>query len=251
MLALVVMLGTVGLALLACVTFPWDRNRLVVGYAFRRLARFAILLVPFWRFAARPPVPPRLVGPHVVVSNHESHLDAFLISHLPWEMKWLAKRSLFRVPFIGWCMALAGDVAIERGARDSRDRALARCRDYLDRGVSVFLFPEGTRALSNELQPFKLGAFRLALEANVPLLPLAVAGTRAGLQKGAFLFGTCRARLAVGRPIETGALRETYTDADGVVNWHAAAQALASAAREQIVSMRASLRCELGKDNGR
>lgn len=251
MLVVVAVTGFFGLALLALVTLPWDRNRAVVGRSFRLLARTAIRLVPWWTFRAEPPYPRRLMRAHVVVSNHESHLDAFLISHLPWEMKWLAKRSLFRVPFIGWCMALAGDVAIERGARDSRDRALARCRDYLDRGVSVFLFPEGTRALSNELQPFKLGAFRLALEANVPLLPLAVAGTRAGLQKGAFLFGTCRARLAVGRPIETGALRETYTDADGVVNWHAAAQALASAAREQIVSMRASLRCELGKDNGR
>lgn len=246
MLALVVMLGTVGLALLACFTFPWDRNRLVVGYAFRRLARFAILLVPFWRFAVRPPVPPRLSGPHVVVSNHESHLDAFLISHLPWEMKWLAKRSLFRVPFIGWCMALAGDVAIERGARDSVGRALARCRDYLDRGVSVFLFPEGTRAVGDGLQPFKAGAFRLALEANVPVLPLAVAGTRAGLQKGAFLFRTCRARVCVGAAIDPAPVRVAHTDANGVVHWQAAAEALAVLARAQICEMRATLRHELG-----
>lgn len=242
MLALVVVFGFVALALLAAVTWPFDRNRVVVGYAFRRLARYAILLVPFWRFSARPPVPRRLVGAHVVVSNHESHLDAFLISHLPWEMKWLAKRSLFRVPFIGWCMALAGDVAIERGERDSVGRALGRCRRYLDRGVSVFLFPEGTRAPDEALQPFKPGAFRLALEANAKVLPLAVAGTRDGLQKGAFLFNRCRARVAVGTPIDPGPVRAAHAAADGSVDWTAAADALAAEARHQIVDMRNELR---------
>lgn len=245
MLALVAVVGFVALALLAAVTWPFDRNRLVAGYGFRRLARFAILLVPFWRFSARPPVPRRLVGPHVVISNHESHLDAFLISHLPWEMKWLAKRSLFRVPFIGWCMALAGDVAIERGERNSVGRALGRCRRYLERGTSVFLFPEGTRARTDELQPFKPGAFRLALEANAKVLPLAVAGTRDGLQKGAFLFNQCRARVAVGAPIDPGPMRAAHTGADGSVDWAAAAEALATEARGQIVAMRDSLRQEM------
>jgi 1-acyl-sn-glycerol-3-phosphate acyltransferase len=77
----------------------------------------------------------------VFVSNHESQADPFLISFLPWEMKWLAKASLFRIPVAGWSMALAGDVPIRRGNDRSASEAMGQCARWLERGVPVVISP--------------------------------------------------------------------------------------------------------------
>ena len=103
--------------------------------------------------------------------------DAFLIVRLPWEMKLLAKRSIMRIPLVGWQMRLAGDVAIVRGEKESARRAMEELRRWLDRRVSVFLFPEGTRSEDGTLGSFREGAFRLAIEAGVDVVPLAISGT--------------------------------------------------------------------------
>jgi 1-acyl-sn-glycerol-3-phosphate acyltransferase len=96
----------------------------------------------------------------VVVSNHESFADILLISHLPWEMKWLSKAELFRIPVMGWMMWLAGDIPVKRGFGPSAVEAMERCREALRRRVSVMIFPEGTRSRTAELLPFRDGAFR-------------------------------------------------------------------------------------------
>jgi 1-acyl-sn-glycerol-3-phosphate acyltransferase len=196
---------------------PFDRNRFVLGRLFRRVAANIARFAPPWHFTIHGPYPARLAPKSVVVSNHVSHLDCFLISQLPYEMKWLAKQSLFRIPFLGWCMTLAGDIPLVRGASDSIAQAMQRCRAYLDAGMPIFIFPEGTRSTTVELLPFKLGAFRLAIEAGAEVVPLAVAGTRDALPKHAWRFGVARARVMVGQPIATlgmqvedaGALRDT------------------------------------------
>ena len=100
-------------------------------------------------------------------------------------------------------------------------RALAECRDRLDKHVSVMIFPEGTRSKTGELQEFKDGAFRLAVQAGVPILPLAVVGTRDALVKHDWRFGVSRAEVRILDPIETtgytkhdvGALRDRTRDA--------------------------------------
>ena len=121
------------------------------------------------------PADPR--RPYVVVSNHESFVDILLISHLPWEMKWLSKAEMFRIPVLGWLLRLAGDIPVQRGFGPSAIEAIARCREALANRVSVMIFPEGTRSTTAELLPFKDGAFRLAIDAGVPILPLVVHGT--------------------------------------------------------------------------
>src|SRR5690606_30195490 len=144
--------------------------------------------------------------PYVAVSNHESLADIFLISHLPWEMKWLSKEAIFRIPVMGWMMRLAGDIAVRRSERSSRAEALAACRERLSNRVSVMIFPEGTRSRTDELLPFKDGAFRLAVEAKVPILPLVVAGTRGAMPKDSLLFGRAVAEVRALEPIETAHL---------------------------------------------
>ncbi|HYC30639.1 MAG TPA: lysophospholipid acyltransferase family protein [Gemmatimonadales bacterium] len=192
--------------LLRLVTAPFDRERYAVGWLFRRIGPVVATLNPLWRFRAAGEMPADPRRPYVVVSNHESFADILLISHLPWEMKWLSKAELFRVPVLGWMMQLAGDVPVRRGFGPSAVEAMARCREILGRKVSVMIFPEGTRSPTRELLPFKDGAFRLAIEAGVPILPLAVSGTGPALPKHDWRFGRSAATVRVLPAVETAGL---------------------------------------------
>ena len=142
-----------------------------------------------------------------MVANHQSLLDILLLSKLPREMKWIAKESLFKVPWVGWIFRISGDISVRRGDSESGGAALAKARRYLERGMSVMIFPEGTRSVSAKLLPFKSGAFRPPIEAGVPILPVAVHGTASGMPKGNPWVRPCRAYARILEPIPTEGLR--------------------------------------------
>ena len=194
------------MAVLWLVTWPFDRDRYWVGLFFRKIGVVTATLNPLWRFrvAGNLGIDPR--RPYVAVANHESFVDILLISHLPWEMKWLSKVEIMRIPVLGWNMRLAGDVPVERGTRRSGVKAMLRCRELLGRKMSVIIFPEGTRSPTDELLPFKDGAFRLAVDAGVPILPLVVTGSRTALAKHVWRVGRSEALVRVLSPIETTGL---------------------------------------------
>jgi len=173
-----------------------------------------------------------------VVSNHESNADPFLISFLPWEMKWLGKASLFRIPVAGWMMWMAGDVPVRRGESDSAKEAMAACARWLARGMPVMLFPEGTRSRDGQLLPFKDGAFRLAIETGAEILPLAVSETGTALPKHSWKFGRAEGRVTVGTPISTAGL--TLADVEQ----------LKARVRAEIEMLRARLRPAAGERAG-
>jgi 1-acyl-sn-glycerol-3-phosphate acyltransferase len=231
---LTVLVGFLYVSVVFLVTAPFDPGRYAAGRAFRRLGVAHVALNGLWRFRTSGVhiTDPR--RPYVVVSNHESYADIFLISHLPWEMKWLSKDTIFKIPVMGWMMRMAGDVPVVRGKRDSVMAALAACRDRLRKRVSVMIFPEGTRSHGAELLPFRDGAFRLAIEEQVPILPLAVAGTRHAMAKGTFRFRPTKAEVRVLPPIETAGL--TLDDVP----------ALKERTRAAIDAARGELRRELG-----
>jgi 1-acyl-sn-glycerol-3-phosphate acyltransferase len=194
------------LAITVGVTWPFDRDRYLAGRLFRQIGVLSAKANPLWKFrwsGTRPADPRR---PYVVVSNHESFTDILLLSHLPWEMKWLSKAEIMRIPFLGWCMHLAGDIPIWRGKVDSARDAMARSLEVLKRRVSVLIFPEGTRSTGNEMLPFKDGAFKLAITAGVPVLPLVVTGTRNALAKHDWRMNPADATVTVLDPIETTGL---------------------------------------------
>ncbi len=188
------------------VTAPFDKGRYATGRVFRSAAVLHQKLNPLWKFSTSGSVPEDPRNPYVVVANHESFVDILLIAHLPFEMKWLAKSEFFKFPFMGWMMWLAGDIRLVRGEGSSASAAMKQARVWLDRKVSVMIFPEGTRSKSGELQAFKDGAFRLAVEAGVPVLPVAVLGTRDALIKHDWRFGYARAEARVLEPIPTDGL---------------------------------------------
>jgi 1-acyl-sn-glycerol-3-phosphate acyltransferase len=203
-LLLIIWVPLVGLVRL--VTAPFDKGRYAAGYLFRKLAVIHQVLNPLWHFevVGQPPANPR--RPYVVVANHESFVDILLISHLPFEMKWLSKAEFFKIPLVGWLMRLAGDIPLDRSSGKSAVEALKKCRVRLDERVSVMIFPEGTRSESGELQEFKDGAFRLAIDAGVPIIPLAVHGTKTALRKHDWRFGHARAEVRILDPVSTEGL---------------------------------------------
>lgn len=164
------------------------------GRWLRRVGRWSSSMTPLWNFRVEG-TPPSDIGerPYVVVANHESTADPFLLSHLPWDMRWVAKEELFRPPVVGWYMKLSGDIPLRRGDGESVREMFAVCRETLDNGLSVMIFPEGTRTRDGELLPFKDGAFQLAIDAQVPVLPIALHGTRACRPKGSKWFGEAKA----------------------------------------------------------
>lgn len=180
-----------------------DPDRYRLGRFFRNSAVLAGAINPFWKFRIVDKVHPDPRRPYVFVANHRSNADAFLIVRLPWEMKLLAKRSIMRIPLLGWQMRVAGDVPVVRGDKESARRAMLELRRWLDKRVSVFFFPEGTRSEDGTLGRFREGAFRLAIEAGVDIVPLAISGTEQALPKHSIVFHPTISTLTVLPPIAT------------------------------------------------
>jgi 1-acyl-sn-glycerol-3-phosphate acyltransferase len=182
---------------------PFDKPHYWTGFVFRRLCVVHQWLNPMWKFRTSGVKVADPRHPYVVVSNHESFVDMLLISHLPWEMKWLSKESILKIPVVGQLMRMAGDIKLVRGDKSSIVKAMAECSRVLDNGVSVMLFPEGTRTRDGSLGEFKDGAFRLAIEHQVPILPLVVDGTRTALHADGWLMNVTDAEVRVLEPIPT------------------------------------------------
>jgi 1-acyl-sn-glycerol-3-phosphate acyltransferase len=168
-------------------------------------------------------IPVRVVHPEglavrrgfVVAANHESFADILvLLSVLPLPVRFLAKRSIFRVPVLGWSIRAAGFVPVDRGDRARGATAVDASLKLLKAGRSILVFPEETRTRTGDLLLFKPGAALLALRSEAPLLPLGVAGTRRALPPGSFAITPGTVALAVGPPIEVSG--RTARDRDEV-----------------------------------
>jgi 1-acyl-sn-glycerol-3-phosphate acyltransferase len=203
---LLVILWTPLIAIYRLATFRSDPDRYGVGYLFHRIAVVAGRLNPFWDFRVIDEVHPDPRRPHVFVANHQSNADPFLVAMVPWEMKWLSKKSIFDIPLLGWMMRVAGDVEVDRGNKESARKAMAEMRERLSRKLSVLIFPQGTRSPDGTVGPFREGAFRLAIESGVDVVPLAVSGTAESLPKGSLAFKKTAATVTVLPPVSTNGM---------------------------------------------
>lgn len=126
--------------------------------------------------------------PYIFMSNHSSALDIFvLLSSLPLEFKWVAKRELFWIPFFGWALKKAGYIGLDRKNPKRAISALKEAVERVKEGFSLVVFPEGTRSFDGRLLPFKRGGFRLALETKAHILPVAIIGTAKLLPRGSLI----------------------------------------------------------------
>lgn len=143
--------------------------------------------------------------PYVFMSNHESALDIpILIRSLPYQVRMMAKKELFRIPLFGWAIALGGYIKVDR---TNTERAIASLREAAQRiplqGVSVLVFPEGTRSPAGKLRRFKKGGFAFAMDTGYPVVPVTVRGSRRRIPKGALAIRPGRVEVIVGPPIPT------------------------------------------------
>jgi 1-acyl-sn-glycerol-3-phosphate acyltransferase len=177
------------------------------GYLFRKLGKAMTRVNPAWqlRISGGPVDDPR--RPYVVVCNHQSMADIPLVSNLPWEMKWMGKKELFKLPIVGWMMWLSGDIAVDRKNARSGALALLKAQWYLERKCSVMVFPEGTRTLDGRVRGFQDGAFHLAIRSQVAILPLVIEGSFNCIPKNSWKFGKpSEVYLKILPPIETAGL---------------------------------------------
>jgi 1-acyl-sn-glycerol-3-phosphate acyltransferase len=117
-------------------------------------------------------------SPHIFMCNHQSALDIHvLLAYLPFSFKFIAKRSLFLIPFLGWAMKRAGHISLDRQNPRKALKAMDEAAKQIQDGTNILVFPEGTRSVDGKLLPFKKGVFSLALKARVPIVPVGICGT--------------------------------------------------------------------------
>jgi 1-acyl-sn-glycerol-3-phosphate acyltransferase len=169
--------------LLRLFSFPFDRRLRLLHLFTCFWASFYTWMMPAWRIRIEGRENVRKDAAYVVVSNHQSQLDILIAFRLFFHYKWVSKIEIFRVPLIGWNMTLNRYVKLKRGDKESVEQMLRECEMHLDEGSSIFMFPEGTRSPDGEVKAFKLGAFQMALQKKVPILPIVISGTNKALPK--------------------------------------------------------------------
>jgi len=143
-------------------------------------------------------------GPYLFMSNHQGAYDIFALEgHLPFHFKWLAKKELFSIPVLGWAMAAAGYIFIDREGTRETVKAMNEAAQKIHDGMSVVIFPEGSRSPDGSIQPFKKGGFSLAIKSGAPIIPIAISGSREIMPKERLIVRPGEIRIRIGQPIET------------------------------------------------
>lgn len=196
--------------LLLVVTFPFDKQRKILHRQCFWWSSAVIGLNPYWKVKVHglEHIDPKRT--YVIVANHQSLADIVVLYQIRAQFKWVAKESLFRIPFLGWCLGLCKHISLKRkdhgSVRDVYREAIA----YIRSGMSVLFFPEGTRSETDEMNLFQSGAFKLAISEKVPILPIAISGTRDAIPKGDWVMkSTVFCNLTVLEPIETASLQHS------------------------------------------
>lgn len=139
---------------------------------------------------------------YVFLCNHQSLFDIpLLLTTCPGQVRMMAKRSLFLIPFFGWGLAAGGFIPIDRGDRSTARRSFAAAIARLREGTSILLFPEGSRSMTDALLPFERGGFLLAMKTGLPIVPVGVRGTRAVQHRGNWAIRPGKVEVRYGAPI--------------------------------------------------
>ena len=156
---------------------------------------------------------------YIYMANHQSNFDIpVLLGYLPVQFRWLAKAELFKIPVFGRAMLGAGYVKIDRFDQQSAFKSIDEAAQRMKNGVSVMIFPEGTRSRDGNIRPFKKGGFVMAVDSGIPIVPVILKGTRSIMAKSSLQIKRGAVEMQIARPIHTaGYSRETKEDLMGKV----------------------------------
>jgi len=186
------------------ILFPFDKQRRFIHAQCFWWSDILIDLNPYWNLdiSGLENIDPHVT--YIVVANHQSLADIVVMYKTRMQFKWVAKESLFKVPFLGWCMSLSKHIKLSRGKFGSIKKVYRQAAKWLRSGMSVLFFPEGTRSQTSEMNEFQNGAFKLAIKEKKPILPISISGTSHAIPKGSWIFKTkVFGKLKVLPPIET------------------------------------------------
>lgn len=147
-------------------------------------------------------------GSYVFAANHLSYMDTpVVLANIPMQFRFLAKKGLFQIPFLGWHLARAGHISVPRGDARGAVKAMTMAAETIrEHGVSILIFPEGGRSHDGVMREFLEGAALIAIKAGVPIVPVALSGTRKVLPFGSGHIRGGIVHMRVGDPIPTGGL---------------------------------------------
>ena len=167
---------------------PFDRDRAIIHWFLVYEGFILSRLIPIWKIdmIGREKAVPGTT--YVIISNHQSILDILLLNCLRYRFKWISKIENINLPVMGWYIRMAGYITVNRGDEESKAEMLEKSYRCLKKGISIMIFPEGTRSADKEISFFKRGAFQLAIQAKVPILPVLLDGTGGVLPKHGFIF---------------------------------------------------------------
>jgi 1-acyl-sn-glycerol-3-phosphate acyltransferase len=198
-----IVISTIGLSTLAFITFPFDRNGNIVHHFARWWANMQ-LLVSGVRVKVKGLEHLGKKTPYIYMCNHQGSYDIFvLLSCLPVQFRWIAKKELFAIPILGWAMGAANYISIDRSGKRKALESIERAAGKIKGGVSVVIFPEGTRSRDGSIQPFKRGGFTLALKSGVPIIPITINGSRDVMPRHSMRVHPGEIRITIDRAIET------------------------------------------------
>ena len=191
------------------VTVPFDKSRKAVHEVSRWICKLFFGCNPLskWTIDGLENIDKK--KPYVIVMNHCSQVDILAAYKIPLNFRGVSKVEVFRIPFVGQLLWVHGDIPIQRGnASESMAKVLTQGQMWLKRGASVAIFPEGTRSKNAEIHRFKMGAFSLAKEAEVEILPVVMTGTHTTL-KGSLMNWRNHVALRVLPPISVEEVKST------------------------------------------
>jgi 1-acyl-sn-glycerol-3-phosphate acyltransferase len=162
--------------------------------------------------------------PQIFVSNHQGYFDIFTLSgYLPVQIRWVAKSSLFMIPFLGGAMKASGYIPVERGNRKQAYEAFNKTLEKIREGCSLIIFPEGTRSEDGTIGPFKKGSNLIASRSKSPMVPITIIGSRDIIKKGSASITPGPIRVIISSPIEPSSKKKEN-------------EALLQSVRETIIS---------------
>lgn len=194
------------------ITWPFDKGRRTVHELSRILVRIFFATPPRWRTKIEGMQYVDRRKSYVIVLNHNAMTDIPSLYYVPLNFRWVSKREVFRLPFFGQFLSLHGDICIDRGrGSEAMEQLLRKGKLWISRGASVAIFPEGTRSKDGEIHRFKAGAFVLAQEAGVEILPVVLDGTTTLVKKNKLFNWKNIIKIRILQPIPADEVRATET----------------------------------------